>query len=77
MATIINNPPGSTSEDSGLGVVVGIIMAVVLVILFLLFVLPTIQGTPAVPDTGEPAGGSATVNVTLPAASPEAAPSSN
>lgn len=71
MATIINNPPGATGEDSGVGIVVGLMVAVILVVLFLLFILPGIRGTtPAVPDTGSEPGSSATVNVTLPAASP-------
>lgn len=79
MATIINNPSGTTDEDSsGMGIVVGLIVAVVLVILFFLFAWPSINNTPGVPNTGTDTtqpGASANVNVTLPSGTTNSTPS--
>ncbi len=70
MATIINNPGDSrpvVEDGSGVGVVVGLIIAVILVILFFLFAWPAIQGnTAATPSTSNPG---VNVNVTLPSSS--------
>lgn len=70
MATIINNPPGVT-EDSSLGMVVGLVVALVLIVLFFIFVWPSL-GNPnssLSPDyNSAPSGASTNVNVTLPTA---------
>ncbi len=44
MATVINNPSGTT-DSSGSGALLGILVAVVLGILFFVYLLPAIQGT--------------------------------
>ncbi len=64
MATIINNPDTRPiTEDSGAGIVAGVIVALVLIVLFVMYVVPTFNQTPAAPETG----GSADINITLPA----------
>jgi hypothetical protein len=80
MATIINNPSDRVpAEDSGVGVVVGLIVAVILVVLFFMFAWPTIRnnnvgsGTYTPADTNTP-GTSANINLTVPGASPSANP---
>ena len=42
MSTVINNPGGG--ESSGMGLVVGIVVAIIAVGLFFFFVLPAIRG---------------------------------
>lgn len=67
MATIINNPGEAREGSSGVGIVVGVLVAVILVGLFVVFGLPAIRGgTPA------PSNGGVDVNVQLPAAGAEA-----
>jgi hypothetical protein len=61
MATVINNP-GQTSDNSGTGVVIGILLVVFLAILFLMFGLPYLRNR----GTAEPSGTSASINVDLP-----------
>ncbi len=64
MATIVNNP-GTTTEDSGAGVVIGVVIALLIIVLFFAFALPYIRsnsGTPGVPNTGS----DASVNINLP-----------
>ena len=65
MATIINNPSGTTSEDSSVGMVVGLIIALVLIVLFVMYGLPALRGGSAAPASDAP-GASANLNVTLP-----------
>lgn len=63
MPTIINNPPGQTSSEDGmgLGVILGIIFAVVIAgILFFVYGLPAIRGAPS----------GTNINVQLPANPP-------
>ncbi len=43
MATIINNPTGTSDEGSGVALIVGIIAVVVLGILFVVYLLPGIR----------------------------------
>ncbi len=43
MATIINTPNG-TSEDSGLGLILGVLLALVLIFLFFIYGLPALRG---------------------------------
>lgn len=43
MATVINNP-GGTSEGSGMGVVIGVILAIIVIGLFLIYGLPKMRG---------------------------------
>jgi hypothetical protein len=59
MATIVNTPNGS-SEDSGLGLILGILLALVLIFLFFVYGLPAIRGgdNPVDRDT--------TINVDIP-----------
>ncbi len=65
MATIINTPPsGNTSSDSGLGLVLGIIVAIVLIVLFFAYALPAIRNSQT--NNTQPQPGGANINVTLP-----------
>ncbi len=57
MATVINNP---SSEDSGVGVIIGVLVAIILVVLFFVYGLPALRG-PAPADNG-----GINVNVDLP-----------
>lgn len=43
MATVINNP-GDNSDGSGMGMVVGVILAIVIIGLFLVYGLPRLRG---------------------------------
>ncbi|MES2215981.1 MAG: hypothetical protein V4481_01660 [Patescibacteria group bacterium] len=70
MTTVVNNP-GTTTDDSGAGVIIGVVIAVLIIVLFFAFALPYIRNgelTPGVPNTGSTGtdGGSANVNVQLP-----------
>lgn len=68
MATIINNPsdtrPVVTSDDSGVGMIVGLVVALVLIVLFVMYVLPGFQGasTSAPVDTAP----ATNINLTVP-----------
>ena len=44
MATVINNPPASDSNGSGMAFLVGIILVVVVVVLFFYYGLPVLRG---------------------------------
>jgi len=44
MSTVINNPPASDSNGSGMGFLVGIILIVVVVFLFFYYGLPVLRG---------------------------------
>lgn len=44
MPTVINNPETS-GGDSGLGVIIGVIIAIILIALFFVYGLPAIRGT--------------------------------
>lgn len=43
MTTIINTPPSGENSDSGLGLVLGIIIAIGLVALFIIYGLPALR----------------------------------
>lgn len=58
MATVINNP--GEGESSGVGVIIGVLIAIVLIALFFIYGLPAIRGS-SVND-----GGSLDVDVNLP-----------
>jgi hypothetical protein len=59
MATVINNPSGN-SEDSGVGMIIGVLVAIVLIVLFFVYGLPALRGNPA------PAQNGLNVDVNLP-----------
>ena len=63
MATIINTPRDTSNESSGVGMIIGILVALALVALFLVYGLPQLQ------TTGTPQG-STEVNVDLPNVTP-------
>ncbi len=71
MATIINNPTDTrpvVAEDSSVGMVVGLIVALVLIVLFVMYVLPSFRAS--TPGTYTPADTSGTnINVTVPGTS--------
>ena len=71
MATIINTP-GTQADNSGVGVVVGIILAIVVIALFAFYAVPALRRPVANPNSG-------TINVQLqtPAPSTGATPSTN
>lgn len=70
MATIINNPTGTT-EDSSAGIIIGVVVALLLVVLFILFVWPSISGRATPTDNTTP---SANLNVTLPGGTTNTSP---
>lgn len=49
MATIVNNP-GNTNSGNGLGMIVGLIVALAIILLFFVYVLPVLRqaGAPQV-----------------------------
>ncbi len=69
MAIIVNNPSG-TSEDSGLGVIVGVVVGLLLIVLFFVYGLPALQNRQAAaqPDTN------ITVQLPNPTPAPKPAP---
>ncbi|MEO5635097.1 MAG: hypothetical protein ABIS26_00040 [Candidatus Paceibacterota bacterium] len=66
MTTVINNPGQGTSEGSGMGMVVGVILAIILIGLFLVYGLPRLRGNNAPSNVD--------VNVQLPSGNSGAAP---
>ena len=66
MATVINNP-GGESSDSGMGIIVGVIIAIVLIALFFISALPALRNREA------PAGNQPGINVNVTAPSPSPA----
>lgn len=63
MATIINNPSGGDSSHSGVGLIIGIVLALVVIVLFFIY------GLPALRNLGG-GGGGTNINVTLPEGTP-------
>ncbi len=61
MTTIINTPPAVESSDSGAGIILGVIIALIVVVLFFVYGLPAIRGSTT------PTSANLDVNVTLPA----------
>lgn len=60
MTTIINTPPSVDSADSGLGLILGIIVAIMLFALFFIYGLPYIR------NNSTPKAESVNINVQLP-----------
>jgi len=61
METVINNPGGGSGESSGMGMIVGVILAIVIIVLFFMYGLPAIRSNQAADDNG-----SVDINVELP-----------
>lgn len=72
MTTVINTPPSAESSDSGLGLVLGVILALILVALFFVYGLPAIRNNNAVPQNGN-----IDVNITVPASETTPSPAAN
>ncbi|MDD5068601.1 MAG: hypothetical protein PHS53_04350 [Candidatus Pacebacteria bacterium] len=64
MSTIINTP-GNSSEDSGLGIILGVLIAIIVIVLFFVYGLPALRGS----QTAQPSNG-INVNVSLPTNAP-------
>ena len=62
MTTIVNTPSSGESSNSGLGLVFGVILALILVALFFIYGLPAIRNNNAVPQNGN-----IDVNISVPA----------
>ncbi len=62
MATVINNPGGSDGESTGVGMIIGIILAIVVIALFLIYGIPAMRGG----NTNNPPAGGTNINVNLP-----------
>ncbi len=43
MTTIVNTPPSGESSDSGLGLILGVVVAIALIALFFVFGLPVLR----------------------------------
>ncbi len=65
MPTIINNPSGDNSDDSGAGIVLGVILAIVIIALFIIYALPALRAG----NQPQNPGGT-NINVTIPSLSP-------
>ncbi|MDQ5957975.1 MAG: hypothetical protein QG665_316 [Patescibacteria group bacterium] len=61
MTTIINTPPTGDSADSGMGLVLGIVLALILVVLFFVHALPALR------DNTPPKTDNIDINVQVPA----------
>lgn len=61
MTTIINTPPAGESADSGISLILGIIIALILVALFFVYGLPAIRANSVAPKAND-----VNVNVQLP-----------
>lgn len=59
MATIINNPSG---EGSGIGIILGVILALAVIGIFFVYGLPAMRGNPAPADSSN----GASINIELP-----------
>lgn len=65
MATIVNNPGPSNTDGSGVGMVIGIILAIIVIALFIIYGVPAMRGGNTGPST--PTGGTnANINVQIP-----------
>jgi uncharacterized membrane protein len=61
MTTVINTPgSGNNGDNSGLGMIMGILITIVVIVLFLIYGLPAIRSNEAPKDDG------LNINVTLP-----------
>jgi len=50
MATVINNPTTGESSDSGLGIIIGIVMVLVIGGLFIVYGLPAVRDSKTAPQ---------------------------
>lgn len=62
MTTVINTPPSGNNSDSGSGIILGVIVALILVTLFFIYVLPVLRTN----MNTAPKNDSMNINVTLP-----------
>jgi hypothetical protein len=53
MSTIINTPGSLTSDNGGIGMIVGILLVVIVGVLFYLYALPTLRNEEVKPTTTE------------------------
>ncbi len=60
MTTVINTPPAREDFDSGVGMVLGVILGLVLIALFFIYILPVLR------SEGEQKNDDININVTLP-----------
>lgn len=69
MTTIVNNPVPVTTEDgTGVGMILGIILALVIIALLVIFGIPAFRNSTTASDPMPT--GATNINVTLPAATP-------
>ena len=68
MATIVNNPGGSS--DSSVGIIVSVIVLILAIALFFIYALPAIQRG----NAPEEQPGSINIDVTAPSSSPGSSP---
>ena len=64
MTTIINTPPTVENSDSGAGIVIGVVVALIVVVLFFVYALPAIRGS------ATPTSANLNVSVTIPKSTP-------
>ncbi len=50
MATVINNPGNGGREDSGIGMIIGVLVVIVLIVLFFVYGLPAIRNNQTAPN---------------------------
>jgi hypothetical protein len=65
MTTVVNNPGGTDTANSGMGFLMGIILLLAVLFLFFYFGLPAIRGATRAPQINVP--GQIDVNVDTPA----------
>jgi hypothetical protein len=65
MPTIINNPNGENS-DSGAGIIIGTVVALLVIVLFFVYVFPGLRAGQQAPAQQNP-GGSLDIDITTPA----------
>lgn len=54
MATVINNPSGTTESNGGLGFVIGVILLAIVLLLFFVYGLPLLRGGVTTPQVNIP-----------------------
>ncbi len=65
MTTIVNTPPSNDNGDSGLGIILGVILTLVVITLFFVYVLPTLRS-----NTANPRIDTVNIDVKLPTPAP-------
>lgn len=68
MTTILNTSPSGNNTDSGMGIVIGVIVAIILIALFFVYALPALRNSNnAATSASTPANTSgASINLSLP-----------